>query len=280
MSAPAVFCAAALLARGEGHERVGREAQRGDERVLHGREELRDAAGELALVVDAHPVGLVAAGYLRVGAELVYLLARALEAAHGHGLDHRALEGAEAAAADELRDVRGREVDAQVGLVGAVFLERLDVGDAREGRAGGAAILAELREDGRQHVLEDLEDVLLAREGHLHVELVELAGGAVGARVLVAEAGGYLEVAVEAAGHQQLLELLRGLREGVELARVVARGDKVVARALGAGDGEYRRRYLHEAVLGHAPAQRGDDVGAQDDVALDLGVPEVEVAVL
>ncbi len=33
-------------------------------------------------------------------------------------------------------------------------------------------------------------------------------------------------------------------------------------------------------MLGHALAQRGDDVGAQDYVLLDLGVAEVEVAVL
>ncbi len=197
-------------------------------------EELGDAAGELALVVDAHPVGLVAARDLGVGAELVYLLAGALEIAHGHGLDHRALEGAEAAAVDQLGHVRRGEVDAQVGLVSAVLLQRLDVGDAREGRAGGAVILAELGEDGRQHVLQHLEHVLLAGERHLHVELVELAGGTVGASVLVAEAGGYLEVAVEAARHQQLLELLRRLGQGVELAGVVARGDEVVARALGA----------------------------------------------
>ena len=56
-------------------------------------------------------------------------------------------------------------------------------------------------------------------EAHLEVELVELARRAVGARVLVAEAGRDLEVAVEAGDHQQLLELLRRLRQRVELAR-------------------------------------------------------------
>ena len=203
-----------------------------------------------------------------------------MKVAHGHGLDHRALEGAEAAAVYQLRDVRRGEVDAQIRLVGAVLLQRLGVGDARKGRAGGAVILAELGEDGRQHILEDFEHVLLGGEGHLHVELVELAGRAVGARVLVAEAGGYLEVAVKAAGHQELLELLRRLGQGVELAGVVARGYEVVARALGRGHGEDGGGYLHEAVLGHALAQCGDDVGAQDDVRLDLGVAQVEIAVL
>ena len=58
--------------------------------------------------------------------------------------------------------------------------------------------VAELLEEAAQHRLDRLEDVLLLDEAHLDVELVELAGRAVGARVLVAEAGRDLEVAVEA----------------------------------------------------------------------------------
>jgi hypothetical protein len=60
--------------------------------------------------------------------------------------------------------------------------------------------------------------VLLRGETHLEIELVELTRRAVGARVLVAVTGGDLEVAVEAGGHQQLLELLRRLGQRVEPA--------------------------------------------------------------
>ena len=69
-------------------------------------------------------------------------------------------------------------------------------------------------------------------EGHLDVDLGEL-GLAVGAQVLVAEAAGDLEVAVEARDHQDLLEELRRLRQRVELARVDAAGHEVVARPFG-----------------------------------------------
>ena len=55
-------------------------------------------------------------------------------------------------------------------------------------------------------------------EGHLDVDLGEL-GLAVGPQVLVAEAAGELVVALEAGDHQQLLEQLRRLRQGVEAAR-------------------------------------------------------------
>ena len=102
----------------------------------------------------------------------------------------------------------------------------------------------------------------------------------VAARVLVAKAGGDLDIAVEARGHQQLLELLRSLRQGIELAVVLAAGHEIVARALRAGYSEYRGRYLKETVLRHRGTQRRDDVAAENDVVLNVGISQVEIAVL
>src|SRR5690349_23654496 len=56
------------------------------------------------------------------------------------------------------------------------------------------------------------------------------ARAAVGAGVLVAEAGRDLEVAVEARDHDQLLEHLRRLRERVELTRMDAGLDRKSTR--------------------------------------------------
>ena len=84
---------------------------------------------------------------------------------------------------------------------------------------------------------------------HLDVELVELARRAVGAGVLVAEARRDLEVAVEARHHQQLLELLRRLRQRVELAGVNAARHQVVARAFGRARRQDRRLEFQEALL-------------------------------
>ena len=117
-----------------------------------------------------------------------------------------------------LGDVLHLDRVAQVRLVGAVLGDRLVVGDARELRGHRLAGSAELLEHAAHDGLDGGEHVLLRDEAHLQVELVELAGRAVGARVLVAEAGRDLEVAVEARDHHQLLELLRRLRQGVELA--------------------------------------------------------------
>ena len=108
------------------------------------------------------------------------------------------------------------------------------------------------------HRLDRGEHVLLLDERHLEVELVELAGAAVGARVLVAKAGRDLEVAVEARHHEQLLVLLRRLRQRVELAGMQARGHQEVARALGRARGQDRRLELDEALRLHAPADARD----------------------
>ena len=136
----------------------------------------------------------------------------------------------------------------------------------------------EFGEDAVHHRLDGGEHVFLGDEAHLDVELVELQR-AIGAQVLVAETGRDLEVAVEAGDHQQLLELLRRLGKRVELARMDARGDQKVARALGAGRGQDRGLELGEPLVDHPAADRIDHLRAQDDVAMQGLAPQVEVAV-
>ena len=75
-----------------------------------------------------------------------------------------------------------------------------------------------------------------------------------GAGVLVAEARRDLEIAVEPGDHQELLELLRRLGQGVEAARMQAAGHQEVAGALGRGGGQDRRLEFVEAGLGHPPS--------------------------
>jgi hypothetical protein len=126
-------------------------------------------------------------------------------------------EDLEARAAEMLGDVLHLDRIAQVRLVGAVLAHRFGVGNARPVLVTDLPS-RELLEDAGDHRLHRGEHVLLLDEAHLDVELVELARQAIGARVLVAEAGRDLEVAVEARHHQELLVLLRRLRQRVELA--------------------------------------------------------------
>src|SRR6185295_14573092 len=129
--------------------------------------------------------------------------------------------------------------------------------------------------DASKEALDQLEDVLLRREGHLDVDLREL-GLAVGPQVFVAEATGDLDVTLEAGHHEELLEELRRLRQGVEAAAMDARGHQIIARALGSGLRQDRRLDVDEAALVEVVADRERHLVAQQEVLLQLGPPQVE----
>ena len=125
--------------------------------------------------------------------------------------------------------------------------------------------------------LDQRDQVLLGDERHLHVELSELEPS-VGARSLVAQAPHDLVVAVLAAHHEQLLELLRRLRQRVERARPQPARHEEVARPFGRRPGEDRRLDLDEALLVHVLAHQPHDVRAHRQHLRHLGTTEVEVA--
>ena len=72
----------------------------------------------------------------------------------------------------------------------------------------------------------------------------------IGARIFITETSDNLQIAIETRSHENLLEDLRALRQGVPLAGVGARGDDKVAGALGCGLDQARRLDLNEAVVG------------------------------
>ena len=129
-----------------------------------------------------------------------------------------------------------------------------------------------------QELFDDVEDHLLAREAHLEIDLRELEL-AVGALILIAEAAGDLEVAIEAGDHEDLLEDLRRLRQRVELPGMDAAGNEKIARALGRGLVEDGRFDFEEALRAEALADGASDVVAQVEVALHLGAAQVDVAI-
>ena len=134
-------------------------------------------------------------------------------------------------------------------------------------------------ERGGEESLDGGEDDFGPREADLQIDLRELEL-AVGALVFVAEAARDLEILVEAGDHEDLLEQLRRLRQGVELAVVNAAGDEVVARAFGRGARQERRLDFVEALRVEVVADGDRDVVAELDVVLHLRPAQVEVAVL
>ena len=133
-------------------------------------------------------------------------------------------------------------------------------------------------EDLGDERLDDREHERLRGERDLDVDLREL-GLPIGAQVLVAEALDDLEVAVEAADHQDLLEDLRRLRQREELARMDATRHEVVARALGRALGQDRRLDLEEPALVEVAPDRHRQLVPQDQVLLHPLTTQIEVAI-
>ena len=188
--------------RAEEHCRARLSGERGK---LGLGEELQDRRARLTvLAVDDVREALRAPLFrklLEVGKVGPRELLRHGQAAHRGG----AGEHLELRAARRFGHVADLEPEAQVGLVGAVAEHRVGVGHARERRLELDADRLPHRRDHRLHQAEDELDV---RERHLDVELGQLLN-TVGAEVLVAEAAGDLEVALEAGDDEQLLEDLR-----------------------------------------------------------------------
>ncbi len=164
-----------------------------------------EACGDLAQLVDAGAgpgagaLGVDALDVLALG------LGRVGEKAEGRALKYRS------------HVVQGH-AEAGVGLVDAVGVHGLPIGHAAQRRGH---VHAHLGEGVVEHVLDRGHHIVLLDEAHLHVHLREL-GLTVGAQVLVAEALGHLVVALHAADHEELLQELRALRQGVEVARLGA----------------------------------------------------------
>jgi hypothetical protein len=178
-----------------------------------------------------------------------------------------------------LRDDLHLDRVSQVRLVGAVFAHRSCIRDHREFGGDGLAF-RELLEHAAHDRLNRVEHVFLGDEAHFDVELIEFAGRAIGARIFVAETWRNLEIAVEAGHHRQLLELLRSLRQRIELARMQTRRHQEVARAFRRGSGQDRGLELEEPLVFHPLANRIDDLPALDDVLVQLVAAKIEEAVL
>src|SRR5439155_12728150 len=85
-----------------------------------------------------------------------------------------------------------------------------------------------------QQPLDQEINVVAFDERHLDVDLGELEL-AIGPLVLVAKATGELIIPLDAADHQDLVELLRGLRQGVKRSRIAAIRNQEFAGACGRG---------------------------------------------
>jgi hypothetical protein len=203
---------------------VGREAG-----ALGVGEVLGDRTAQLAVLLD-QDVGQTSRtallGELLPGVEGLAGLARA--ARHDDGPDVVGLEDPERRVSEVCRALHQLLPEPGVRLVGPEPGHRFGVGEPRQrGRDVDADELPQRDGD----LLTESEDVVLLDEAHLDVELGELRLP-VSPEVLVPVAPGNLVVALHPSDHEQLLEQLGALREGVPRARGKSRGHDEVPGAL------------------------------------------------
>ena len=265
------------------HEIAGLDVQRGFEADLFGvGEELDDGRFPGAVFLHADVGQAAEAAFLGQARPVLlhHLDGRMGEALGVDGLDgaaafQRAGEHLELGALEHVGEIHDLHAEAQVGLVAAVAVHGFAVGHARQRQLRRRQVRGP--HQAHDQAIDDLDDILGGHERHFDVDLGEF-GLAVGAQVFVAEAAGDLHVAVHAGHHQQLLVLLRGLRQRVEHAGRNAAGHEVVARAFGRALGENRRLDLHELVFVEVVPGRLDQAVAQAERLLHGGPAQVEVA--
>ena len=130
----------------------------------------------------------------------------------------------------QVADIGHRQPVAQIGFVAAVARHRLGVSQAGE-RRFDAELRRQFPHQPGVQPLNQPQHIVLVYKAHFQIQLGKF-GLPVGAQILVPEAAGNLEIAFHAAHHQQLLHLLRRLRQGVEAAGLHPARHQVVPRAL------------------------------------------------
>ena len=149
-------------------------------------------------------------------------------------------------------------------------------GDARQ---RGRHVDADDLPAGRHGLLRQGDDVILVDEAHLDVELGEL-GLTVSSEVLVAVATCDLVVALHARHHEQLLEQLGALRQGVPAPGGKTSRHQEVTGTLRSGTGQGRGLDVIEVVAVENLTNGVGYLGAQHQGLMLTWTPQVQVAVL
>ena len=210
--------------------------------------------------------------------ELVELLAGVCRTAFAYYASdiRRIVKHLELAGGEDLFQFLKLHAETQVGLVRAVFSHGFV--PCHLPQLPGQLNAAHLFEEMPRHVLEEFDDVFLIDKRHLAVYLRELRL-AVGPQILVAKTFRNLEIAVEARHHQQLLQCLRRLRQGIELSGIHARRHDEVACSLGCRTDEDRCLNLDKLACVEEVAYENRHTVAKLKILAHRRTAQVEVSV-
>ena len=140
------------------------------------------------------------------------------------------VERLECASLEEFGNIYNTKRIAKIRLVGTELKHSLLVGnDGVRCLCYFKSIGSKLGECSCKNFLTYLEYIFLCSEAHLKVKLIELSRASVCSRILIAEAGSYLEILIKTGNHEQLLVLLRSLRKCIEFSLILSGGNDIVS---------------------------------------------------
>src|SRR6267154_86924 len=122
------------------------------------------------------------------------------------------------------------------------------------------------------------KNVSLLHKRYLQIHLGELRLP-VSAQVLIAEAADNLKIPVKARDHEDLLEQLRRLRQGIEVAGMHPAGDQVIPRALRGRSRHERGLDFKKTLVRQALSHRPRDLMAELKIPLHLLPAQIDVAI-
>ena len=127
--------------------------------------------------------------------------------------------------------------------------------------------------------LDSVKHILLFDKAHLQIKLIEFARTSISTAIFVAETWRNLEIAIKTGHHNQLFELLGGLRQGIEFSWMQPRWHQKITRPFGRRCGQNRRLKFGKALIDHAGADRLDNLRTQHDIGMWAATAQIKITV-
>ena len=247
-------------------------------------QELGKGRSHLAVRSQLHPCQTLGTIGLDKILQLVNFLARELvcrtvdvNQTDGTAIGNRTVEYLKGAILCDIRNIHNFIAKAQIRLIRAILVHGILPLHARQRQLN--VHIQHFLKHALEKAFVDSNHIILIDKGHFQVNLGKFRL-TVCTQVLVTEAAGDLHIAVHTGQHQQLLVLLRGLGQGIELTRMHTGRNQIVTCAFRRGLLQHRGFDFQKALFIKIVACYLGDTVAQSQIALHGWTAQIQITVL